>query len=347
LLRWFDGSRRDLPWRRRVADPYAVWLSEMMLQQTQVATVLRYYEPFLETFPTIDSLAAAPLDDLMRRWAGLGYYARARNLHRAAKEIVASHRGEIPRTVDALMELPGVGRYTAGAVASIAFGAAAPVVDGNVARVLARCFGLGADFKSNGGRATFWSLAEVLLPSRRCGDFNQALMELGATMCRPRSPACDACPLAARCVARSEGRVNELPFSAPTRARRAASFMSIIVQSGDRILIRRRPTDGLWGGLWELPSVRVNGSARPRTALATVLPETLASRLGPVRRVGEVTHELTHLRARFRLFGSTLRGRLGRHALDGFRWVRANDIEDVGLGAVQRRLLGLHSTSHN
>jgi A/G-specific adenine glycosylase len=346
LLRWYDRSRRDLPWRRLQGDPYAVWLSEMMLQQTQVATVLRYFDQFLDSFPTIDSLAAAAHDDVMRRWAGLGYYARARNLHRAAKEIVSSHGGEIPRTVEGLVELPGVGRYTAGAVASIAFGAAAPVVDGNVARVLARCFGVAEDFKTPAGRATFWSLAESLLPARRCGDFNQALMELGATVCRPRSPACDACPLARRCVARLESRVAELPAAAPARPRRIARFLSIVVHSDDRILIRRRPTDGLWGGLWELPSVRVHGSERPRAALVAVLPDDLACRLGPLRRVGELTHELTHLRARFRLFGSTLRGRPIPDAANGFRWVCTTEFDGVGLGAVQRRLLDLHAATH-
>lgn len=319
----------------------------MMLQQTQVATVLRYFEKFLDTFPTIDSLAAASLDDLMRMWAGLGYYARARNLHRAAKEVVTVHGGEIPRTVEGLMALPGVGRYTAGAVASIAFGVRAPVVDGNVARVLARCFGIAADFKSNAGRATFWSLAESLLPARRCGDFNQAVMELGATVCRPRSPVCDACPLARRCVARLEGRIDEFPASAPARARRTASFMTLVVKSADRVLIRRRPADGLWGGLWELPSVRVNGAARPRAAFAEVLPAELATRLNAVRPIGELTHELTHLRARFRLYRTTLRGRTGRRINNGFRWVRTADLNDVGLGAVQRRLLHLYSSAHH
>lgn len=343
LLKWYDRAQRDLPWRHREDDAYAVWLSEMMLQQTQVATVLRYFDSFLHAFPTFEALAAAPLDDVLRAWAGLGYYARARNLHRAAKEIVASHGGKIPRTVDGLLGLPGVGRYTAGAVASIALGVRAPVVDGNVARVLARRFGISADFKSNAGRETFWALAAALVPSKRCGDFNQALMELGATVCRPRSPECSRCPLSRSCVARAAGRVSEFPFVEAARPRRDATFLAIVIRDGDRILIRRRPAGGLWGGLWEVPSVRVEGRARPRSAFAEVVPSSVLSRVGACRPIGELSHELTHLHATFRLYEASLRKPAGRPA-DGYRWIHPDSIDEVGLGAVQRRLIALHNS---
>ncbi|HEY1908255.1 MAG TPA: A/G-specific adenine glycosylase, partial [Myxococcaceae bacterium] len=206
LLRWYDAQARDLPWRR-TRDPYRIWVSEVMLQQTQVSVVLPYWTAFLARFPDLDSLARASLDDVLAAWRGLGYYARARNLHRAAVAVVERHAGGLPDDVDALRALPGFGRYTVGAVASIAFGKEVPLVDGNVARVLARLAGLEGPTGDAGREKQLWALAEALVQGERPGDWNQALMELGATVCRQEQPTCLLCPVRAHCGALASGRV--------------------------------------------------------------------------------------------------------------------------------------------
>jgi len=279
-----------------------------MLQQTQVATVLRYYGPFLARFPTVEALASASLDDVLAHWAGLGYYARARNLHEAARRIVSDHRGRIPKTVKELSQLPGVGRYTAGAVASIAFGQPAPVVDGNVARVLARLFALRCDIKSAAGKAALWEQASRLLPRRGCGQFNQALMELGATVCLPSVPACDRCPVADCCRALADGLVNELPVRGAARPPRTVRMVALALSGGDRVLIRRRPAEGLWGGLWELPSAEIASRTDGRAAVAELLPASLRPFLRRFSRIGELTHRLTHRTVRFELYAGALNG---------------------------------------
>ncbi|MDQ3265105.1 MAG: A/G-specific adenine glycosylase [Myxococcota bacterium] len=251
LLAWFDRHQRDLPWRR-TRDPYAIWLSEVMLQQTRVQTVIPYWQRFLERFPTVNDLAEAPQDDVLSLWRGLGYYSRARNLHLAAKAI--SQQGSFPRTAEELGKLPGFGRYTAGAVASIGFGEAAPVVDGNVARVFARLFLVEGAPGERDREKALWSLAEQWVVGPRPGDWNQALMELGALICRPEAPTCLICPLRDRCGALQAGRVAELP---PVRVRAARKRLELLVavwRDGDKVLLARRAGGGLFGGLWELPS---------------------------------------------------------------------------------------------
>ena len=205
LLRWATKNLRDLPWRVEPRDPYRVWVSEIMLQQTQVVTVIPYFRRFTERFPTVQALAAAPLDDVLKLWEGLGYYARARNLHRAARKVVAEFEGRLPDTVEELSQLPGIGRYTLGAIASIAFGRDAPVVDGNVKRVLCRVYAIRGDARRPAVQKKLWALAEANLPKGKAGRWNEAMMELGATVCTPRSPRCDECPLAGVCRARALG----------------------------------------------------------------------------------------------------------------------------------------------
>jgi A/G-specific adenine glycosylase len=251
--------RRDLPWRR-TRDPYAIWVSEIMLQQTRVATVIPYWQRWMTKFPTVAALADAPLDDVLAAWAGLGYYSRARNLHAGAQAVGARFGGALPGSAAALREVPGIGPYTAGAIASIAFGERAPLVDGNVARVLARVFAIDADIKSSAGSKALWAAAGelmVALPATSApGDLNQGLMELGATICSPSQPRCLACPLARDCEAARTGRQDELPVVA---ARKKASELPLIERTmmwledaGEIALVRRIP-DGLFGGLWELP----------------------------------------------------------------------------------------------
>jgi A/G-specific adenine glycosylase len=255
--------RRDLPWRR-TRDPYAIWVSEIMLQQTRVATVIPYWERWMARFPTVSALAGAPLDDVLAAWAGLGYYSRARNLHAGAQAVDGRFGGALPSCAAELREVPGIGPYTAGAIASIAFGERAPLVDGNVARVLARVFAIEDDIKSSAGGKALWAAAGDLmaaLPEAAApGDLNQGLMELGATICAASQPRCLICPLARDCAAARTGRQDELPVVA---ARKKASELPLLARTamwleerGEIVLVRRAP-DGLFGGLWELPPLEL------------------------------------------------------------------------------------------
>ena len=248
LLRHFDSERRSMPWRE-TSDPYAIWVSEVMLQQTRVDTVIPYWERWLERFPTVETLAEAELDDVLKEWEGLGYYSRARNLHGAARMVRERFDGDVPSDPDTLRELPGVGPYTAGAIASIAYGVPTPAVDGNVRRVLARLYDLEAPTA-----AELRTLAAALVPDDRPGDFNQALMELGATICTPRSPDCDACPLAEWCEARRLGVQELRPLPRAKKPIPEETVRTAVIVRGDgALLLARRPEDGLLGGLWEFP----------------------------------------------------------------------------------------------
>ncbi len=257
LLDFYDAGRRDLPWRRS-PDPYGVWVSEVMLQQTRVDTVVPYYERWMRRFPDVEAVADAALDEVLLLWEGLGYYRRARHLHRAARVVRERHGGALPGSYGALRALPGVGEYTAGAVASIAFGEVVPAVDGNARRVLSRLFDL-ADPRP----AELRELAARLVDPRRPGDWNQAVMELGATVCVPRTPRCGICPVAMWCRALEHGRVAQRP-APPRRARvRAADFAALALVRAGQVLLVRRPAEGLLGGMWSLPVVKIaaGGSA--------------------------------------------------------------------------------------
>ncbi|MEZ4440833.1 MAG: A/G-specific adenine glycosylase [Polyangiaceae bacterium] len=287
LLAWFDRRARDLPWRR-TRDPYAIWVSEIMLQQTRVDTVIPYYERFLARFPTPQALADAEVEEVLRHWSGLGYYRRARQLHLAAGEVVARYGGELPDSAEKLTDLPGIGRYTAGAIASIAHGEATPVVDGNVIRVLSRYCALEGDMRSQKGQKEVWARAAELLDEARPGDFNQAVMELGATVCTPRQPSCAECPLALGCRARREGRVEELPRLAPKKKPRREPLQAAVVTRADRVLLAQRGPDGLFAGLWEPPMIAVGDGPLSLRALG------IASALA-LQATGEVRHVLSHL----------------------------------------------------
>jgi A/G-specific adenine glycosylase len=267
----YAGARRDLPWRR-TRDPYAIWVSEIMLQQTRVATVIPYWERWMARFPTVTALAGAPLDDVLAAWAGLGYYSRARNLHAGARAIHERWGGALPRRAAELREVPGIGPYTAGAIASIAFGERAPLVDGNVARVLARVFVLADDIKSSAGQKALWrragELMQALPDGAAPGELNQGLMELGASLCAPAAPRCLPCPLAKLCDACRTGRQDALPVAAPRRREHELPILArtlVWIEDGGRILLARRRAGGLFGGLWELPErdavVRLGGAA--------------------------------------------------------------------------------------
>ena len=256
LLAWFDDyGRYDLPWQRD-ATPYRVWISEIMLQQTQVAVVVPYFERFIARFPTLASLAAAEPDDVLHLWSGLGYYARARNLHRAAQVVVTEHQGRLPEQIKVLETLPGIGRSTAGAILSLALGQHHPILDGNCKRVLARCFAIPGWPGSSAVLAQLWAFAEAMTPAHRVGAFNQAMMDLGATLCKRSSPACSLCPLADRCQALAQGRVCDYPAPKPRKQAplRAVKLLLILDQHG-QLLLQRRPPAGIWGGLWTPPEL--------------------------------------------------------------------------------------------
>jgi A/G-specific adenine glycosylase len=287
LLRWYRRERRDLAWRR-TRDPYAIWLSEVMLQQTRVDTVVGYYQRFLDAYPTVHALAEAPLDDVLARWSGLGYYRRARMLHEAARQLVRDHRGALPESAAELRAVRGIGRYTAGAIASIAFGRREAVVDGNVARVLARFYAIEDDVKKGAGLARVWRVAEELVPARDAGDWNQALMELGATVCTPREPRCDACPVEGACAARARGIERELPRVNAKAKPRVERRVAIVARRGDHVFLGRRREHGIFARLWEPPSVAIEARAR--------LSAILGVRVTGARRVGSIVHVLTHRR---------------------------------------------------
>ena len=289
LLDWHErAGRHDLPWQLQ-RTPYRVWVSEIMLQQTQVATVIPYYERFMARFPEVRALAAAPVDEVLHLWSGLGYYARARNLHRAAGVICAQHGGEFPLTFEAVAQLPGIGRSTAGAILALARDERFPILDGNVRRVLARYFGVAGAPDDRAGTRRLWELSERSTPATDVARYTQAIMDLGATVCVRRKPLCLVCPLASGCSARRSGRQHELP--APRRrgargARRA--FMVVALNRAGEVLLERRPDSGVWGGLWCLPEF---ASA---TAARAFVRNSLGSCAAAPERLSEIEHAFTH-----------------------------------------------------
>ncbi|HKU16118.1 MAG TPA: A/G-specific adenine glycosylase [Steroidobacteraceae bacterium] len=263
LLAWFDrAGRKNLPWQHDPT-PYRVWVSEIMLQQTQVATVIGYYERFMQRFPDVRALAAAPGDEVLHLWTGLGYYARARNLHRAAQIIVAEYAGEFPQTIESVQALPGIGRSTAGAILALSRSQRHPILDGNVKRVLARYFGIEGFPGEREVEKVLWERADECTPAERVAHYTQAIMDLGATLCVRSRPLCAACPLAEPCVARIEGRQSALPAPRPKKARpQRSAYVVLLVRDDGAVLLERRPPAGIWGGLWTLPQFDERAAAQ-------------------------------------------------------------------------------------
>lgn len=345
LLGWYGAARRDLPWRR-TRDPYAIWISETMLQQTRVETVIPYYERFLESFPTLQALATAEPDRVMGLWAGLGYYSRARNLQAAARLVVEELGGALPSDEEGLRRLPGVGRYTAGAVASIAFDRPAPVVDGNVTRVLSRLFGIREDVSRPAVAERIWEEAQQLARGPAPGDLNQALMELGATLCTPRAPRCGECPLRRRCRARRDGDAEALPVKQARARPRRVEGAAVLLARRDRWLAVRRPPGGLLGGLWGLPGGELRRGESPEAGLLRVLHESLGLAARDTVSLGTVRHLFTHRSLRLHVFRARAEpGRVRRSGFDAHRWVSRRGLLALPQGAVTRRALELAEAS--
>jgi A/G-specific adenine glycosylase len=334
LLRWFDShGRHDLPWQAD-ATPYRVWISEIMLQQTQVQTVIPYFERFLDRFPGVEALADAPVDEVLHLWSGLGYYARGRNLHRAAIRIRDEHGARLPESLEALTDLPGIGRSTAGAILALTRGQRHPILDGNVRRVLCRHRGI-AEWPGRSATLTrLWAIAGTLTPHERVGDYTQAIMDLGATVCRRSKPDCERCPVAEDCVARAQGRQATLPAPRPRRTRPLRRTRMLVVCDPDgRVLLERRPADGLWGGLWSLPEVA--GGEDP----ALWCLSRLGCRPGSLRTMPAIRHGFTHFELEIEPLLLEVDG--GRCAMAGEDrlWYNPRTPARVGLAAVVGRLL--------
>lgn len=339
LLAWFDRNRRPLPWRAD-RDPYRVWVSEVMLQQTTVAAVIPYFHRFLESFPTIHALAAADEQVVLKQWEGLGYYRRARHLHAAAKRVVAEHGG-VPTGDPAVWEsLPGVGRYILGAVLSQAFDRPYPIVEANTLRVLARVFGYRKDPRVGEGKAWVWSAAEAVTPRRRAGDFNQAMMELGALVCTPEKPKCEVCPLGRVCEAERLGSQSRIPPKPKAASTRTVREVAVAIRNGaGEVLVGRRPPHGCWAGMWEFPHGELERGEDAETAAARLAVESVALRV----RVGPQFAVVRHTITRYSVIVSAFEARAGRGKpssafFDDLRWVTPQDLADLPTGTPQRKL---------
>ena len=340
LLAWYHANKRTLPWRGH-ASAYAVWVSEIMLQQTRVEAVIPYFEKWMRLFPTVQALANASEQEVLNAWEGLGYYSRARNLHKAAKIVVDRYKGEIPRDLDELRQLPGIGRYTLGAIPSIRFGMDVSALDGNIKRVYARIFDIEIPVDTPAGEKILWELADKNLPKGHAGDYNQALMDLGATICVPKNPRCLICPVMKLCKARQNGTQNQRPVKTPKKDVPHYVHAAAVIIQRNKVLLAQRPLEGLLGGMWEFPNGRVDGDP------AAELPKALKAgyKLGlRVKRgsgtrkkefLGIVEHGYSHFSVSVHVFPCELISMLKETNL---RWVSLNNLQEYPMGKIDRQI---------
>jgi len=334
VIRWQQRhGRHDLPWQR-TRNPYRIWLAEVMLQQTQVATVIPYYRRFLKRFPNLKSLAQAPLDDVLTLWSGLGYYSRARHLHHAARWIVTEQHGRFPRDFESVLALPGIGRSTAAAICAFAFGARRAILDGNVKRVFARCFGIAGWPGTPKIEAKLWALAEALLPRRGIAAYTQGLMDLGATICTRGKPRCGACPLRGACVALKGNKVSKLPSPRPRQTLpRKRAHMLILLRDGEVLLEKRAPS-GIWGGLWSLPE------AQPGDDIAALCRRRYGAEIAPPAPLASISHGFSHFRFDIEPARCAVTRLIPAVGEPGTLWLPLEDALGAAIPAPVRRILG-------
>ena len=358
VLKWYDQHGRKLPWRES-ADPYRIWLSEVMLQQTTVAAVVPYFERFTARFPDVQSLATADVDEVLRLWEGLGYYSRARNLHRASQAVVSEHLGQFPSEVEVLRTLPGIGRYTAGAISSFAFDQPAAIVEANTERLYARLLALRDDVRSTASQKLLWQFAEELVPEKRAGDFNQALMDIGSKLCRPVDPDCQSCPLQKYCGAFQNGLQKDVPVRKPAVAITAIMELAVVLMDRGRFLLRRRTESERWAGMWDF--VRFEISAEESSALPLVqkrgrskslfspegleLPEFAVQKTqsqiglkpGPIVASTEFSYSVTRYKVQLICFACSTRRVRGKSS-DGVQWFSLDELPELPLSMTGRRI---------
>jgi A/G-specific adenine glycosylase len=339
LLKWFDANKRDMPWRE-TRDPYKIWISEIMLQQTQVKTVMPYFHRFIQSFPSVRELAAADISQVMKSWEGLGYYSRARNLHKAAKEIVRTFDSKIPNTLEDLLSLPGIGRYTAGAILSIAFGQPAPVLDGNVIRMLSRLFHITDNVDQVSTRKRLWQLAENVLPESCIRDFNEGLMELGALICTQKNPQCGDCPVQKQCEAFRIGIQQELPVRTSRKPVPHLDVTAGIIWNENQFLITLRPPRGLLGGLWEFPGGKLEEGETLEECLEREILEELEILIEVGRPLVSVKHAYTHFKITLHVFECRfVSGEIIPHDCEAFRWICPEELDDFAFPGADRKVI--------
>jgi len=336
LLAWYDSQKRDLPWRIN-RDPYRVWVSEIMLQQTRVETVKPYYQNFMEKFPTVEALADAPEDEVLKAWEGLGYYSRVRNLQAAAREVKTTYGGIVPDTPEEIAKLKGIGPYTAGAILSIAYEKPEPAVDGNVMRVFSRLLLMDDDIAKPATRIKLEHLIRQVIPEGRAGDFNQALMELGALVCVPRTPQCLTCPVFDYCLARREGVQEELPVKGKAKAPRPVTYLVAVIRKGDQVLIHKRPEKGLLAGMWEFPMVETDEIKWAED----VLPDQIAQRYGVElvveKPLAQIQHTFSHLQWTLHVY---LCEAMGQEDLaSAVRFVRIDELQQYTFSVAHHKII--------
>ena len=338
LLAWYHANKRTLPWRGQPS-AYAVWVSEIMLQQTRVEAVIPYFEKWMRLFPNVRALATASEQDVLNAWEGLGYYSRARNLHKAAKIVVDQYNGEVPRDLEKLRALPGIGRYTLGAIASIAFGMDLAALDGNIKRVYARIFDITEPVDTSTGEKILWEVAEKHLPRGYAGDYNQALMDLGATICVPRNPRCLICPVMKLCKARQNGTQNQRPVKTQKKAVPHYVHAAAVILERKKVLLAQRPSDGLLGGMWEFPNGRVDGDPAEGLPKALKLGYNIRLRVNRHQKsLGIVEHGYSHFSVTVHVFPCEL---LAMPRETNLKWVSLNNLDAYPMGKIDRQIAGL------
>ena len=339
LLNWYAQSARQLPWRDQT-DPYAIWVSEIMLQQTRVETVIPYYERWMQLFPNVATLAAASQQEVLAAWEGLGYYSRARNLQRAAQIVMLNYGGEVPSNLEEIRKLPGVGRYTAGAIASIAFNRDEPALDGNIRRVMARLFNVSEPARSPTGERKLWELVAANLPAGQAGAYNQALMDLGAAVCLPRAPDCAHCPVADFCQAFTLGLQEARPVGESRPVIPHQTVTAAVIWREGRVLIAQRPPDGLLGGMWEFPG----GKLKPGEDLLACLKREICEELGAGISIdgslGVYRHAYTHFKVTLHAFSCTLINGVEPSPLQvqALRWIEVSELPSYQMGKIDRKI---------